>query len=391
MRPITEVEQIIDPRSAFPGMDRVNVLCMGIDDNWTDSDVEFSRNARTDTLFWMSLDLDSKQISLLSIPRDSYVPIAGTGRRNKINAAYATGGPSRAEYTVGNLFGVMPDYYIVLNINATKNLVDAIGGVDVNVEHAMDYDDSWGHLHVHLHPGFQHLNGDQAVAFARFRHANHGTTFEDGDERRIYRQHVLVRAMVDQTKNVSNWTKIGTIVDIGLSSVRTDMTRSQLLALATLFHGVPQEDITATSLDGDDSMVGDASVFILDQKTLPLYVGWIINGDVSDEHALTRVVVKNASSDMDAGQKAADELGAAGYKVISGGNAAASAQTEIIDTGIPDPNGGAELAQLLGVPKSSVSRQPLQPNHRGWSPPPALTVVLGADFAANSAQSASSL
>ena len=54
-------------------------------------------------------------------------------------------------------------------------MVDALGGVDVNVEHEMHYDDNWGHLHVHLKPGFQHLNGDQAVGFARYRHGNAGT------------------------------------------------------------------------------------------------------------------------------------------------------------------------------------------------------------------------
>jgi hypothetical protein len=274
----------------------------------------------------------------------------------------------------------MPDYYLLLNINATKAMVDTIGGVDVNVEHEMDYDDNWGHLHVHLMPGFQHLNGDQAVAFARFRHANHGTTFEDGDERRIYRQHVLMRAMVEQIKQPENWLQLDNIVNVGLSNVRTDLSREQLLALGSMFHGVPQENITAASLVGDDKMVGNASVFLLDEKSVPLYVGWLIQGNDADERALTPVIVKNGTSDPTIAQQAMDKLSAAGYHVIVGSPTALASQTTILDTGVPDLKGAAQVAACIGIPNAPIIRKPVQPNHKGWSPDPTVTVTVGQDY-----------
>ena len=187
----------------FPGQDKINILCMGIDDNWTDSDQVYTHNARTDTLFLLTLDLANQKASMLSIPRDTYTHIAGTNYSDKINSAYATGGPTRSVATVAELLGVHADHYLVLNIDATKKMVAALGGVDVNVEHPMHYDDNWGHLHVDLKPGFQHLDADEAVGFARYRHGNaHAKPSpEDGDERRMYRQHVLMRAMIARAKN----------------------------------------------------------------------------------------------------------------------------------------------------------------------------------------------
>ena len=153
--------EILHPKEGFPGQDKLTIVCMGIDDNWTNSDVVYTANARTDTLFVLTLDLKNKKATMLSIPRDTYAHIVGTKRdwHFKINAAYTTGGPIRTIATVNEFLGTSANHYMVLNIDATKKMVDAIGGVDVNVEHEMHYHDKWGHLSIDLHPGQQHLVG----------------------------------------------------------------------------------------------------------------------------------------------------------------------------------------------------------------------------------------
>lgn len=397
-------QQVVgDPRAGFPGQDRVNILCMGIDDNWTDKDQVYTKNARTDTLFLLSLDLNSHKAAMLSIPRDTYAHIAGTAWNFKVNAAYETGGPQRAIDTVDGLLGVRADHYLVLNIDSTKKMVDALGGVDVNVEHPMKYDDDWGHLHIDLKPGFQHLNGDQAVGFARFRHARRGLTPEDGDQRRSYRQHVLLRGMIARGKSFANVLQANQLMDVGMSTIRTDLSRTQLLDLAFLFRGVQQDDIRTATLPGEDfrSRGKDGAWFFrLDPDKAKAYTDWLIKGDETASRRLVSVVVENGTATPGLAQRVVDQLKSFGYTdVRNGGNAprpraknlhltAAEVgapptfvRTALLDTGVPDPQAARDVASLLGLTDPALARQPLKPNKQGWTPDPTLTVILGQDYA----------
>ena len=296
---INDIGQIVgDPRQGFPGQDKINILCMGIDDNWTDSDVVYTHNARTDTLFLLTLDLAHQKASMLSIPRDTYTHIAGTNYSDKINSAYATGGPTRSIATVAELLGVTADHYLVLNIDATKKMVAALGGVDVNVEHPMRYDDNWGHLHVNLTPGLQHLDADEAVGFARYRHGNaHAKPSpEDGDERRMYRQHVLMRAMIARAKNFTNLAQMNTLIDTGMSTIHTDLTRTQLFDLANLYKGMKPEDIRTASLPGEDFHgPHGAWDYRLYPDKMKAYVDWLVRDDPTRIEHDTPIVVKNGT------------------------------------------------------------------------------------------------
>ena len=383
-----------DPKAGFPGKHRVNVLVMGIDDNWTNSDVVYTRGARTDTLFLLSLDLDNKTASILSIPRDGYVPIAGTNYSDKINSAYASGGPKRSMATVDHFLGVNPDYYIVIKIDGTKKMVDALGGVDVNVEHALNYDDNWGHLHVHLLPGIQHLDGDEAVGFARYRHGNHGITPEDGDERRIYRQHVLVRAMVDRMKNLGNLLKPDALIDTAMSCVDTDLTRTQLFDLGVIFHTVQQDDIQTAQIPGQDAKSpGGMYIMQLDTEKANLLTDWLLRGNEGSGRAVTTVIVKNGTSTPGLAASAANVLQGFGYTDVHLGTKKVAPVTasEIIDSGVANRKAAAEIASYIGVSPQAVLHVPAKANKMGWTPPSAITVVLGPDYAASHASGSAAL
>ncbi|MDR3707279.1 MAG: LCP family protein [Capsulimonadaceae bacterium] len=375
----------LNPRSGFQGKSRINILCMGIDDNWTNSDVVYTKGARTDTLFMLSLDMDNKKASILSIPRDADAEITGIQRHNKVNAAYATGGPRRAEATVANLIGVTPDYYIVIKIDGTKKMVDALGGVDVDVEHSLDYDDSWGHLHVHLLPGHQHLTGDQAVGFARYRHGNHGVTPEDGDERRIYRQHVLVRAMLDRFKNIANVIKPNELIDTAMSCIQTDMTRTQLFDLGALFHGVNQDDIETAQIPGTDEK-GSGGMYLmkLDEDKMNLLVDWLLRGNETSGRAVTPVVVRNGTKVTGLAMSAGETLKACGYTDVHVGQytkPGVVATTAVIDSGVSNRVAAREISGFLGISPAAILTEKPKPNKFGWTPPPAITIVLGTDYA----------
>jgi hypothetical protein len=189
-----------------------------------------------------------------------------------------------------------------------------------------------------------------------------------------------MRAMIDEIKQWQSWDKIGFLVNTALENVRTDMSRDQLLALANIFKTVSQEDITAASLTGQDSMAGNASVFLLDDNT-PLYVRWLLQGDDSAERELTAVIIKNGTSNSQLMTTAFDTLSSVGYHVVQEPSSVSVAQTSVIDSGVPDLHGAAQIAACLGLPNAPVVRKPVQTNHRGWARPPTVTVMLGSDFA----------
>lgn len=399
---INGIGETLHPINGFPGQDKLTIVCMGIDDNWTNSDVAYTSEARTDTLFVLTMDLNTKKATMLSIPRDTYAHIVGTKNdwHFKINAAYTTGGPTRTIATVNEFLGTNANHYLVLNIDSTKKMVQALGGVDLNVEHEMHYHDKWGHLSIDLHPGFQHLDGDQAVGFARYRHPDFGKkpSPEDGDERRMYRQHLLLRAMIEKAKNFANVTQAPHLVDVAMSTVHTDLTRQQLFDLAAIFKGVQQNDIQTAALPGDDFRGKDGAwLYKIKPEVAHAYADWLVKGDPNAARRLVPVVVKNGTSTPGLAQHAVAQLKALGYTdVQNGGNApsprvqmadlkspakAETPRTVLLDTGVVNPDAPQDIAGLLVIPAPVIARQPVKPNKVGWTPPAVVTVTLGEDYA----------
>jgi LCP family protein required for cell wall assembly len=238
-----------DPVALF-GKDRIRVLIAGLDYDYDGLDQETSKHSRTDIIMAVSLDFAHHRIEELSVPRDM-VATMPDGQRAKINEAQSEGGIAESQRVVAQWLGIPGfDRYVVLRIDTTKDLIDAIGGVDVTVENSdalthsgpngpVDYDDSWGHLHVHLKPGLQHLGGAQAVGYARFRHD------WCSDPCRIMRQQQVIRAMVDRIEHDRLNTLAHATALLGVigKDIDTNMSTAEELASAMTFARVSTADI----------------------------------------------------------------------------------------------------------------------------------------------------
>lgn len=238
-----------DPIQLF-GKDRVRVLVAGLDYDYDDKDQETSKHARTDIIMAVRLDFARHRIDELSVPRDM-VAVMPDGQRAKINEAQSEGGIGESQTVVAHWLGIPGfDRYVVLRIDTTKDLIDALGGVDVDVENSdalthsgpngpIDYDDNWGHLHVHLKPGLQHLSGAQAVGYARFRHD------WCSDPCRIMRQQAVIRAIVDRIEHhrLNTLAHASELLAVIGKDVETNMTPAEELAAAMSFSHVTARDI----------------------------------------------------------------------------------------------------------------------------------------------------
>lgn len=220
----------------------VNILLMGCDSDYEDARPVAIKGSpgRSDALMIARADLDNNTVSVLSIPRDTAVRIPGHGVQ-KINAAHALGGPELTEETVQRVFGINADFYVELHFDGFQKIVDSVGGVNVDVDKPLNYDDNWANLHVHLQPGFQHLTGYQAMGYVRIRHS-------DDDLHRAERQHAFLEALKDRIESPANIMHLPQMLDTVNDSLKSDLTMDQMLALLAWVRRVPRQNVQLATL-----------------------------------------------------------------------------------------------------------------------------------------------
>ncbi len=230
--------------------DKTTVLIMGVD-------VRKDDVGRSDTMMVATVDPEYDQASILSVPRDTRVRIPGYGF-DKINAAYAYGGEPLSERTIENLLGIDIDHYVIINTRSFVKIIDAIGGVDIDVEKRMRYEDPWdddGGLFINLFPGLQHMDGKTAVTYVRYRDS-------EGDIGRIKRQQKFMAACMDKVTSPEIITHIPSILREVLAAVDTDMTFKQLLEIAGAVKEAQQNGLTTDMVPGYPLYIDEISYWI---------------------------------------------------------------------------------------------------------------------------------
>ncbi|WP_315452463.1 LCP family protein [uncultured Selenomonas sp.] len=228
------------------------VLIMGVDRR--DGDV-----GRSDTLMLAAVDEEQGRATLLSIPRDTRVEV-GTYGYDKINHAYAFGGHEMTLAAVEKIVGVPVTHYVLIDTSAFERIVDAVGGVDINVEKRMHYEDPWddnGGLVIDLQPGEQHMTGAQAIQYVRYRDG-------EGDIGRIARQQHFMRALLAQFLSPQVIPRLAAVVDEVKNTVETDLSTRQLLTLAKRMKDIEAGGMTMQMVIGTPAYLGDISYWIPD-------------------------------------------------------------------------------------------------------------------------------
>ena len=246
-----------------------NILVLGTDSRTSAGDPsQWEAGAqRTDAMMIMQISGDNKDVSVMSIPRDSWVSIPGHGE-GKINAAYSYGGPSLTIQTVEQLTGIHIDHVIVADFESFTNLTDEIGGVTINLKTPQTL------AGTELDAGAQLLNGEQALAYARER-----KTLPGGDFDRINRQQAWMRAIVSQVFNsgiLSDPTRLYSFLSAVTSTMAVDegFTIDEMQNLALGMRGVRSADIrfmTVPTAGTDMSNDGQSIVNLDPDASAPLF------------------------------------------------------------------------------------------------------------------------
>ena len=225
----------------------------------------------TDTIMLCAYYPNEQKVSILSIPRDTFVGTSTTSADSydKINALYQTS-PERTLEAVRNLTGIDVRNYVVISNNALRDVVDAIGGVYFDVPINMNYDD-WGQkLHIHLEKGYQLLDGDKAEQLVRFRHNNDGTTYpsEYGtqDIGRMRTQREFLKAAATQILTGNNIFKIDDIMQVVFENIETNLKMEDIIKYVPSATEFNPENIQSEMLPGVADYIGVLSFYVNDEE-----------------------------------------------------------------------------------------------------------------------------
>jgi len=266
--------EITEGRPAKPVEGALNILLVGSDSRDPDAPVDQAGKWRADTIIVMHIPSDHREAYLVSIPRDLYVPIpesanadCGSGQRAKINAAFAFGGLPLAVRTVECFTDVRLDHVVAIDFAGFKQVTDALGGVDLNVERTVT---SIHKPYRTFTKGMNHMNGAEALDWIRQR-----KQFPDGDFARMRHQQEFLRALLDKaasTGTLSNPKKLNAFLQSVTDAVTVDKDFS-LVDMAVQFRNLRGENLTfVTSPNSGSDMVDGESVVVSDrEKALAMY------------------------------------------------------------------------------------------------------------------------
>lgn len=296
------------------GNDRLHILVLGTD-NLAGS------GTRADTILVASVDSRTGDVGMLSIPRDTRVWLRPQNRWDRVNAAYAYGGPELVMDAVSHLLNVPISYYVQTDFEGFSKIVDILGGIEMVVEREMIYEDKAQNLYIHLTPGKQVLDGEKALQYVRYRDRLGDIALVDpfkGEYAgRVERQRKFLSAVVDKVLSPGVITRLPQLISEGLKMVKTNLPWDVVLNLAVNSGKFSPDRITSAVLPGNSQVLNGAWYWIVNEQKAAQLVDTIIWGKPEP----LKLTVLNGNGRSGVAQQVANLLREAGYEVVSLGNA----------------------------------------------------------------------
>ncbi|WAM30709.1 LCP family protein [Caldicellulosiruptor naganoensis] len=289
----------------------MNILVLGSDEK---------QGGRSDTIMLVHIQKDF-QIIAISIPRDTRVKIEGVKGYSKINAAYAYGKSELAVKTVENVLGIKIDKYVAVNYEAVKKIVDLVGGVDVEVPFHLYYVDTTPgkELYIDIPAGLQHLNGEKAVEFLRWRHNSNGKEYgKGGDLGRIEMQRKFVYALIEKMLKPQNIVRLPVIVQTVSKYTDHNFTKGEMIWFVQNVGKFNMQNIMMTILPGYSKYIDKVSYYIIDEENCKALIDDLNEPDVLKDSI--RIKILSTSID-DRISQLKNDLETKGYSNVEIGRA----------------------------------------------------------------------
>jgi LCP family protein required for cell wall assembly len=360
---------------AFKG--RLNVLVMGLDTR------EGEDVGRADTIMLCSLDTEKNIMSILSIPRDTRVRIPGHGWE-KINSATVFGGPSLAMKLVSELLGIRVNNYVMTDYEGFKKIVDALGGVTIDVKkemyhHDPDYD---GKYTIDIKPGLQRLNGEKALQYVRYR------DYALGDIGRAEQQQRFLSALIKEVLQPSTVVRLPSLLMSTYKAVQTNLTLLEMKKLAVAAGKMNNTNLLTQTLPGKFLIIDGGSYWEPDPSLTRQVMAGILEGRAVNQVVLGETTVITTESQDPGTQKADGKVvpgqsggvntqksGTSGTATKQGASTGTSGQTstgsgaKAADSKKPASGGAATDGKTVARPGQSSGQSTTKQPSGGIVPP----------------------
>ena len=235
--------------------DPFNILLLGIE--------EQGGGQRSDVLLLVTVNPITEEVSMLSIPRDTRIMVPAAGKKTKITESFSYGGVESTIETVDELLDVPIDYYVTTNFEGFEDIVDTLGGVEVNVPFTFKSQLTGSLKWKTFHEGPMDLNGNEALAYVRMRKKD-----PQGDKGRNDRQKEVIKAIIDKGTSFGTITKINDILgDLG-ENVKTNIPPSKFANFIKLYSKIKNTEIQNLTLEGEDEYINGIFYYIPDDESL---------------------------------------------------------------------------------------------------------------------------
>ncbi|WP_204171933.1 LCP family protein [Staphylococcus sp. GDY8P100P] len=233
-----------------PSKDPVSILFLGIDENeQRKKNGQSASKSRTDAMIFSTLNPDTQQLRMLSIPRDTISYIPKMGYYDKITHAHAFGGPIASMDAVEGTLNVPVDYYVRINMLAFVDAVNELDGIYYDVPYNLSEPNTNDTGKIKVKKGYQKLNGDEALAVARTRH-------NDSDLKRGQRQMELIKLLIAKAQKKNSFSKLDDVIKIVGNNSKHNLSSKEVKSLATTYLK-SDLDIKTTQLKGEDDYLNN--------------------------------------------------------------------------------------------------------------------------------------
>ena len=215
---------------------------------------------RTDTMMLLNVDQTKGEMSLISLPRDTYVSGYSVP---KLNSAVGAGGMEELMERVTTLIGYRPDGYVLVDLDGFVSVVDAVGGIKFDVPQDMYYHDPVQDLLIDLKAGEQRLKGKDAMGLVRYR-----SGYARADLERVEVQRDFMKAALKQVVSAKNLPKVPALMSIVFSNVESDMGMNNFVWLAKAMLVCDKENIRMETMPGYTKMINGGSYFVMDKTEM---------------------------------------------------------------------------------------------------------------------------
>ena len=348
-----------------------SALLLGSSQNMTDTIMIFKYNPQTQNAY------------LISVPRDTFIGDDKNSARaaDKINSVYQGKYPEKILAAVNKVTGLNLEYYVLVDTQALKALVDAIGGVYFDVPIDMKYTDKKQGLYIDLKAGYQLLDGDKAEQVVRFRHNQDGSSYSyeygNNDTGRMKTQRNFLKAVIKQTLTPSNIVNIGKFIDIAETYVKTNISMDVLKKYIAPAVNFNVDNLETGTLPGTNEKCNGVWIFVANKTKTATYLTEMNNklagiDEISEEElANLKIEILNGSGSSSKLKEVKKVLTDAGFTISNTATTNSTEKTTIINKSDANESILTSIQILLETGDISTSTVEGEID---------ITIILGKDF-----------